>query len=364
MKRILHVIPTLDPGWSQQQLMLLGPGLAHDGYQMLVVALRGSAEPANGLSPEVEIRTLAAHDRFDTQAMRRWIELVRGFGPDIIHAWTAEAYRWAWLASRLVRGPRLVVTLPDDCRGEPWRWRVADPWLMTSAARVIVNCEGVRDLVANGPSMAPRTTVIASGVEPPDVGGSRAELLDMLGLPGDALLIGAAGQLRADRRLKDLIWATDMLKFIRSDIHLLIVGDGSHRWRLERFTSQVRIEDKVHFLGRRSDWSRWLGSLDVFWSARESAGQPLALMEAMACGLPVVATRVPGSEELIKDGQDGFLVSVGDRLAIARATQKLLENPTLRTQMSQAGRRKISEQFPAAAMIARVTEVYEDQGGR
>jgi len=364
MKRILHVIPTLDPGWSQQQLMLLGRGLARDGYRVLIVALHAPAEPACEPSAEVEVCTLGAHDRFDLHAWRRWIEVVRGFEPDVIHAWTPEAYRWAWLAGRLVRGPGLVVTLPDDGRGEPWRWRVADPWLLGRAARVIFNCQGVRDVVADRCRLDARAAVIASGVEPPVAGGSRAELLDQLGLPGDALLIGAAGQLRTDRRLKDLIWAADMLKFIRGDVHLLIVGDGPHRWRLERFTSQVRIEDKVHFLGRRSDWPRWLGALDVFWSARDNAGQPLALMEAMSCGLPVVATRVPGSEELIEDGHDGFLVPVGDRLAFGRATQKLLENPELRAQMGAAGRRKIGEQFSASTMIARVAEVYEDLGRR
>ena len=162
-------------------------------------------------------------------------------------------------------------------------------------------------------------------------------MLSALGLSSDVLLIGAVGQLRTDRRLKDLIWAADMLKFIRGDVHLLIVGDGPHRGRLERFTSQVRIEDKVHFLGRRFDWSRWLGCIDIFWSARDSAGQPLALIEAMACGLPVVATRVPGSEELIDDGRDGYLVAVGNRLAIARATQKLLESAALRAEVGAAG---------------------------
>jgi glycosyltransferase involved in cell wall biosynthesis len=360
MKRILHVIPTLDPSWSQKQLLLLARGLARDRYQVQVVSLRGSAEADVDLTHGVEICQLAAHDRFDLPAWQRWLKLVRNFKPDIIHAWTPEAYRWAWIANRSYDRARLVVSLPDDCRAEAWRWRVADPWLLVNASRVIFNCEGVRAIVAAGKSWAARSMVIPTGVEAPPACGTRAELLESLGLADDALLIGAAGQLRVDRHLKDLIWAADMIKFIRSDVHLLIAGDGPHRARLETFTSQVRIEDKVHLLGRRSEWSRWVGCLDVFASGRESAGQPLAMMEAMACGVPVVATRVPGSEELIDHECDGLLVNVGDRLAIARALQKLLENPALRSQLGATGRQKMGEQFSVTAMVERVSQVYDD----
>jgi len=360
MKRILHVIPTLDPGWSQKQLLLLARGLERDRYELLVVALRAPAATDVELPQGVVFRLLAAHDRCDLPAWQRWLEMVRHFEPDVIHAWTPEAYRWAWMANQFCRGSRLVVTLPGDCRWEPWRWRVADPRLLENASRVIFNCEGVRDIVAAGNAWAARSIVVPTGVEQPSAGGTRAELLDSLGLTGDVLLIGAAGQLRVDRRLKDLIWATDMIKFIRSDVHLLIAGDGPHRVRLERFTSQVRIEDKVHLLGRRSDWSRWVGCLDVFASGRESAGQPLAMMEAMACGVPVVATRVPGSQELVEHERDGLLVNVGDRLATARALQKLLDNPGLRAQLGAAGLQKMGEQFSVRAMVERVAQIYDD----
>jgi glycosyltransferase involved in cell wall biosynthesis len=122
----------------------------------------------------------------------------------------------------------------------------------------------------------------------------------------------------------------------------------------------VRIEDKVHLLGRRSDWARWLGCLDIFASGRESAGQPLAMMEAMSAGVPVVATRAPGSEELISHERDGLLANVGDRLAIARALQKLLDNPALRGEFGAAGRQKMSERFAVAPMVDRVVSVYDE----
>jgi glycosyltransferase involved in cell wall biosynthesis len=359
MKRILHVIPTLEPGWSQRQLALICRALARrrDGVQ--VVVLRETEGSVIELPSGVEVLSLGAHPRWDGSAWQRWMKCVRQFDPDVIHSWTPEAYRWAWLANQFARRPRLVVSLPDDCHWEAWHWRVMESRLLSGAARVLVNCRGVAEHWARCPAVAARTTVLDSGVELPESAGMRSELLGNFGLPENSLLICAVGQLRSDRRLKDLIWAADMLKFIRGDVHLLIVGDGPHRSRLQRFTRQVRIEDKVHFLGVRADWPHWLGCIDVFWSARESAGQPLALMEAMARGLPVVASRTAGSQELIDDARDGFLVRVGDRLAIARVTQRLLENSDLRAQLGAAARRKIFERFNASAMTAGVNEIYE-----
>ena len=102
--------------------------------------------------------------------------------------------------------------------------------LCSSVRRALsFNCEAVAGSRWAEKVSPARSIVIASGVEAPAVSRSRAELLELLGLPSDVLLIGAAGQLRVDRRLKDLIRATDMIKFSRSDVHLLIAGDGPHR---------------------------------------------------------------------------------------------------------------------------------------
>jgi len=187
---------------------------------------------------------------------------------------------------------------------------------------------------------------------------TRQQLLAPLGLPVKSRLIAFVGRLAPHDRVKDAIWAADLLKVIRGDVHLLIFGDGPQRDRLWKYRDQVAIRDKVHFLGQRGDVARWLPHVDVFWSTRAREGQSLAIMEAMASGVPVVATDIPGTRDLVLCDQTGFLVHLGDRAEFARCAIRLLDNPDLAARLGQAGRQRIETEFRADAMIDRYADLY------
>ena len=160
------------------------------------------------------------------------------------------------------------------------------------AGAVVATCPAVRDYCIEQGIAAEKIKVISSGVcKAAAAGVTRGQILDRLGLPESVRLIGWAGRLEADRGGKDAIWAADLLKVIRDDAHLLIFGAGPHRERLVRFRDQVEIADKVHFLGERGDFDEFLPHFDQFWSTRRLPGQSQAILEAMAAGVPVVATR-------------------------------------------------------------------------
>ena len=124
--------------------------------------------------------------------------------------------------------------------------------------------------------------------------------------------------MEADRGGKDAIWAADLLKVIRDDAHLLIFGSGQHRERLVLFRDQVEIADKIHFLGDRGDLDEFLPHLDQFWSTRLRPGQSQAILEAMAAGVPVVASNVPGMRDLIEHEATGYLFAPGHRAGLTR----------------------------------------------
>ena len=154
------------------------------------------------------------------------------------------------------------------------------------------------------------------------------------------------GRLWPQKRVKDAIWAADLLKVIRNDVHLLVIGDGPQRDRLLRFRDQVCIRDNVHFLGQRGDVPRLMPHFDVLWSTSGYEGQSNAILEAMACGVPVVATDIPGTRELVIPGETGYLVPVGDRAAFCKYTQRLLNDAALAARFSSAAR---SRRRPSSA---------------
>jgi len=139
-----------------------------------------------------------------------------------------------------------------------------------------------------------------------------------------------------------------------------VIGDGPHRDRLRKFREQVRIRDKVHFLGHRGDVPRFLPHLDVLWSTSGYEGQSNAVLEAMAAGVPVVATDIPGTRDLVLPESTGYLVPVGDRAAFARWTNKLLDDAALAKRLGQAGRRRVQRDFTVEKMVRCHAELYRE----
>ena len=119
-----------------------------------------------------------------------------------------------------------------------------------------------------------RSCVIPNGAPAGPAGATtRGQLLAELGLPEQSRLVGLVGRFRPQKRVKDAIWAADLLKVIRDDVHLLVIGDGPHATACVRFRDQVGIADKVHFLGERGDVPRWMPHFDVLWSTSGYEGQ-------------------------------------------------------------------------------------------
>ena len=115
--------------------------------------------------------------------------------------------------------------------------------------------------------------------------------------------------------MKDLIWAADLLRVLHDNLRLLVIGDGPERSMLERFASLASDLDHIRFLGHRDDVWRIMPHLDVLWNGSGYEGQSNAVMEAMAAGVPVVASDIPANRELVVHGETGFLVPIAGRAA-------------------------------------------------
>lgn len=361
MKRLLLIIPTLDRCGAEKQLTLLAGGLPRDEFDVHVCALtRGGPLLETLQEREVPVTIIGKTWKIDPAAYWRLRRHIRQLSPDIVHTWifAANAYgRHAAFGAgvkHVVAGERCV---------DPWkRWHelAIDRRLARRTQRIVTNSSGVRDFYVQRGIPEEKFAIIPNGIPPfsPSANTTRSELLDELGLPADARLIGAINRLWPQKRIKDLIWAADLLKCIRDDTHLLIIGDGPQRWRLERYCDQVEIADRVHFLGERDDVPRLLPHFDCLWLGSEYEGQSNAIMEAMAAATPVVATDIPGNRDLVVHEKTGYLLPVGDRATLAQRTNTLLNDAELATRLGEAGKNRMLEEFSVDKLIDRHIQLY------
>jgi glycosyltransferase involved in cell wall biosynthesis len=361
-KRILQIIPTLDRSGAEKQLALLAAGLSRDEYEVHVCVLtRSGPLEADLRAAGLPLTLIGKRLKIDPAAYWRLKRQITALKPDLVHTWLFAANAYG-RAAALASGVRSIVA-GERCV-DPWKvWHelAIDRWLAKRTARIVINSSGVSDFYARQGIAAEKFTLIPNGIAlPPPSNVSRAELLAELELPADTRLIGAVGRLWPQKRIKDLIWATDLLKVIRDDVHLLVIGDGPHRARLERFRQQVEIEDRVHFLGHRADVPRFMPHFDVVWLASEYEGLPNVIMEAMAAGAPVVASNIPGNRDLVVPGETGYLVPLGDRAAFARQTRILLDDAELARRFGDAGRQRMLREFNIERMIQRHVALYRE----
>jgi glycosyltransferase involved in cell wall biosynthesis len=361
-KRILQIIATLDRAGAEKQMGLLARGLPREEFEVHVCALsRGGPLLAELVAAGVPTTVIGQRWPLDPQACWRLRRHVARLRPDLIHTWRFAAHVCGHVVGRAC-GVKCLIAGPDCVApGKGWFELAADGYVARHSSRVVLSSTEMRDRWVRCGLPAEKVRVIPSGVAPAEPpAGTRRQLLEELGLPAQSRLVGLVGGLWPRKRIKDAIWAADLLKVIRDDVHLLIVGAGPHRDRLWKFRDQVLIRDKVHFLGERGDVPRLLPHFDVFWSASAYEGQSNAILEAMAAGVPVVATDIPGTRDLVVHETTGYLVPVGDRAGLTRWTNKLLDDAALARRLGQAGRQRALGEFSAEKMIERHAEMYRE----
>jgi glycosyltransferase involved in cell wall biosynthesis len=358
--RILHIIDALDRTGAAQHLNLLARGLPPAEFEVQVCALSRGGPVGEGLARAgIPVHVIGRRWAADPTTFWRLLGYVKEFRPDSIHAWQAAGRAYAVAVAQYCRVPKLVAVWREVPHNRGPLQRAVDRWVGRRASRVVATCPAVRDVCMQQGIAPGKIAVIPGGVckaAPP--AATREQILDRLGLPQSARLIGWAGRLETDRGGKDAIWAADLLKVIRDDAHLLIFGAGPHHDRLVRFRDQVEIADKVHFLGDRGDLEEFLPHLDQFWSTRRLPGQSQAVLEAMAAAVPVVATDVAGMRELIEHETTGCLFAPGHRAGLARWAEYLLNHPDVARQIGAAGRQRVEREFSVEKMVQR----WRDEG--
>ncbi len=361
-RRVALIIPTLDRSGAEKQLTLLATGLPRDEFEPVVIALTRGGPYADVLAASgIPVTVLHKRWKFDPWCLRRLRRELERLRPDIVHTWLFAANTYGRLALPARTSIRRIVS--ERCV-DSWKagWQLwCDRRLISRTERLVGNSPAVVEFYVEQGFPRALTTCIPNGVEPIDRSlETGRRLRESLGIPESAYVIGTIGRLAPQKRVRDLIWGAETLWQIRPQLHLVIVGDGPERARLEEFTHGVHGTPHVHFVGHRTDAADWLSAFDVFWLGSSFEGLSNSLMEALAAGLPVVATDIPPNRELVRPDETGFLVRVGDCVGFMQFTRRLIDEPGLAERLGAAGKRLMTDEYGVARMIARHVALYRE----
>ncbi|MFO0792389.1 MAG: glycosyltransferase [Pirellulales bacterium] len=360
MPHVLHIIDSLDYHGAASQLLVLAKGLARRGIDVHVCAL-GQHAPrlVEFMSAGVETTIVPRRCAVDPLADWRLVRHVRRLKPDVVHTWNTVAGMFGPCAAGR---PFIAGTYRID-RWRPAWDRLVERRFLPRAAYWVTDSEAVRAWYVERSKPGLKLTIVPGGVERPQTSDvSRELLLAKLELPADAKLIGVIGRLVPSKRVKDLIWAADLLRVLHDNLRVLIIGDGPLRAQLEEYARLASDLDHIRFLGAGDDVWRIMPHLDVLWNGSENEARSAAILEAMAAGVPVVASDTPANRELVIDGQTGYLIPLGSRAgraARARQTDRIFADKELALRLSTAAREQAAQQFNVEWMLENYLRLYD-----
>ena len=178
------------------------------------------------------------------------------------------------------------------------------------------------------------------------------------GLGGEEIIVGFIGRFHAQKGIDVLLKAFEKIEKSKMNVRLMLVGDGTLRKKIWKQSQTLGNDNRVLFTGIRKDIPLILSSLDIFVLPSRWEGLPLVLLEAMAAGLPIVATAVGGIPEVVVDGETGFLVPPEDPEALASAITRLIEDSVLRKKFGKAGYKRVKQHFNIQEASRRTEELY------
>lgn len=356
---ILYLITELSTGGAQAALLRLLKRLDRGHFSPTVVCLyNGDGAVAQEIRA-LGVQVFDAHMRHkaDLPALLRLYRHIRRVRPTILHTSLFHANLPGRILGRLAGVPIVICSERTMAMEREWRYRL-NRWTIMLVDRVIAVSANVRDFCVSHIGLpAEKLVVIPNGVELPEQPLlSRQEARARLGLPLDTLLVGAVSRLDPVKGVDCLLQAFSRV----DDAHLIVVGDGPERAALEASAARLDIALRVYWAGFQRDIFRWLPAFDVFVQPSFHEGLPNTVLEAQACGLPVVATAVGGTPEVVVDGVTGLLVPPRDPDALAQAITRLLNDPDLRHAMGQAGRERVEKHFSVEQMVRQTEALYEE----
>ena len=376
---VLQLIGSFNQGGSERQAVQLTRLLREDGRFHVLVATLDSSGPLGaqvqrlGLNDVPEYPLTSFYDRNAVTQMKRFVKYLKQNEVHVVHAHDFYTNIFGMTASTLARVPvRIASRRESSVRAAKQRFVERGAYKL--AQKVVANCEEVRQqLILEGVS-ATKVTTLYNGLDLSSFApqtGDRNEVLASLGLPVDVprRFITIVANMRAHFQEPTPVCLKDHPTFLRAakrvhevipDAAFVIAGEGEMLEATRKLAAELGIEKQTFFLGRCENVPVLLSASFACVLSSTAEGFSNSILEYMAAGRPVVATRVGGAAEAIEEGSSGYLVNAGDDESLAERLIRLLSDTARAEEMGQRGKEIVSEKFSSEAQLRRTTNLYDE----
>jgi glycosyltransferase involved in cell wall biosynthesis len=351
--RVCHVSVGLCTGGLERLLVDFARFHDRTRFEMQFVALRNLGRPAEEIRDlGCDVHGIGAEQFGLVGRLRELTRLLRQVRPDVVHTHNANPHLYGTLAARLAGVPVVVNTRHGQRFGQTAWDRRQFRWVSRLADRVIAVSEDAARLTVSDDGLpATKVARVWNGID--------TERFAYRGPTPKPWAISVA-RLSPEKDFPTLLRSVPETVIRVPDYRLRIVGDGPERPRLESLVRELHIENYVELLGERSDVPELLAQAGFFVTSSLTEGISLTLLEAMAVGLPIVATNVGGNPEIVQDGFTGRLVPAGDPAALAFAISQFCLHRNRWPDMSRAGRRRVLDHFDVRRMLRNYEASYTE----
>ena len=358
--KIFHLVGSLEVGGTEKGILLTVPRLNRDRFLSVVCSIT----PRMPLQSELESQgirtyTLGIDSRWDIRLVGGLLKLLRKERPDVLHSYLFHANMVSRVVGRLARVPIILNSERSVNQDGGFRMFVNHRTHRLATA-VETNSEAGKSYVLRGLGADPsKVFVVHQGVDTLNsVSQDASGVRRALGLDPEALVVGFVGRLHPVKGLSYCVRAFSTVVRELPEARLVLVGDGPERAQLERLCDVEGVFDRVLFLGQRPDVAQIMSAMDVLVLPSLAEGLSRVVLEAMAMGKPVVATRVGGQSEAVVDGATGLLVPPAEPGALAQALLKVLSDRTVARQMGAEGRARVDSWFSVDHAVSRYEKLY------
>lgn len=374
--KVLHIITRLDKGGSADVVLGLAKGLKERGEDVSIVVGK-TMDPHTDLSAYVERTGIGiisipflrrdVNPFLDMLALLQLFFIIRRERPDILHTHTSKAGFLGRLAGRMA-GAKVIVHTPHGHILYGYYGRILTRLFLYLEGlasylsdRVITLTDNeAQEYVKWGVTRMEKLVTIPCGIElerfPSLTEGNKIKR--EFGIPGDTPLVGWVGRLEPVKGCGYFLRACAIIKNVVPGVRFLIAGDGPLMGDMKVLAEGLGLKGDVIFAGFREDIPEIISSIDLLVHTPLNEGLGRVLLEAMACGKPIVVTRVGGVPEVVEDGVNGLLIPSGDVEAIAEASIRILKDNALGSGLGKAGKKKVAE-FGMDRMVEVTYRLYK-----